>query len=130
MMIPAGWLAERYGAHKVLAAGIAIWSVATLLTGFVSSFPALIALRLLLGVGESATFPCLSKLIASGVDPIVWVSQMALFPSGICSGRRLARSPVGFSCPIWDGGRYSSCSVACRCFGFGRGAAWSSLNRD
>jgi MFS family permease len=67
-MVPAGWLAERYGAHRVLAAGITIWSIATLLTGFVSSFPALIALRLLLGVGESATFPCLSKLIASGVE--------------------------------------------------------------
>lgn len=67
-MAPAGWLAERYGAHAVLAAGIAIWSVATLLTGFVGSFVLLIALRLLLGIGESATFPCLSKLIASGVE--------------------------------------------------------------
>jgi MFS family permease len=68
IMIPAGWLAERYGARRVLAVGIAIWSAATLLTGFVSSFPILIVLRLMLGVGESATFPCLSKLIASGVE--------------------------------------------------------------
>jgi len=68
MMIPSGWLAERYGAHRVLAVGIAVWSSATLLTGFVSSFPALLVLRLLLGVGESAAFPCLSKLIASGVE--------------------------------------------------------------
>ena len=57
LMIPAGWLAERYGARRVLAVGIAIWSAATLLTGFASSFPALIVLRLMLGVGESATFP-------------------------------------------------------------------------
>jgi MFS family permease len=68
-MIPAGWLAERYGGYIVLTVGVVIWSVATLLTGFVESFPMLLALRLLLGVGESVTFPCLSKLIAAAVTP-------------------------------------------------------------
>jgi MFS family permease len=64
-MVPAGWLSERYGAHRVLAAGIAIWSVATLLTGFASGFWSLLLLRLLLGVGESAGFPCSSQLFAN-----------------------------------------------------------------
>jgi MFS family permease len=68
-MAPAGWLAERYGAHIVLSVGVAIWSVATFLTGFVSSFGALLALRLLLGLGESAGFPCASKLLAQSVAP-------------------------------------------------------------
>ncbi len=68
-MVPAGWLAERYGAHRVLAIGMLVWSVATLSMGFVGSFIGLLLLRLLLGVGESATFPCLSKLIANGVAP-------------------------------------------------------------
>jgi MFS family permease len=68
-MIPAGWLAERFGGYIVLAAGVAVWSVATLLMGYVDSFAMLLALRLLLGVGESVTFPCLSKLIASAVEP-------------------------------------------------------------
>ena len=68
-MIPAGWLAERYGGYLVLAIGVGIWSVATLLTGFVESFSMLLVLRLLLGVGESVTFPCLSKLIASAMEP-------------------------------------------------------------
>jgi MFS family permease len=68
-MIPAGWLAERYGGYIVLTVGVVIWSVATLLTGFVESFSMLLALRLLLGVGESVTFPCLSKLIAAAVTP-------------------------------------------------------------
>ncbi len=67
MMIPAGWLADRYGAYRVLAAGLFVWSVATLATGFVGSFIALLLLRGLLGIGESVTFPGSSKLIASGV---------------------------------------------------------------
>lgn len=64
-MIPAGWLGERLGPHRVLAAGIVIWSAATLLTGFATGFWSLLVLRLLLGVGESAGFPCASQLFAS-----------------------------------------------------------------
>jgi MFS family permease len=63
-----GWLAERYGAKRVLAVGVAIWSVATLTTGFASGFIALLALRVLLGVGESVAFPCASKVLAHAVD--------------------------------------------------------------
>jgi len=64
-MVPAGWLGERYGGHRVLAAGIIIWSAATLLTGFAGGFWSLLLLRLLLGIGESAGFPCASQLFAS-----------------------------------------------------------------
>jgi MFS family permease len=64
-MIPAGWLGERFGAHRMLAAGIVIWSVSTMLTGFATGFWSLLLLRLLLGIGESAGFPCASQLFAS-----------------------------------------------------------------
>ncbi len=64
-----GWLGERFGAYRILAAGVAIWSLSTLLTGFASSFAALLLLRLMLGVGESVGFPCVSKLIATAVEP-------------------------------------------------------------
>jgi MFS family permease len=65
LQIPVGWIAERYGAQRVLAAGLAIWACATMLVGLVHSFAALLALRLLLGIGESAGFPCVSKLLAT-----------------------------------------------------------------
>ena len=66
-MAPAGWLAERYGAHKVLAAGLIIWSLSTLGTGLVHGFTALLVLRILLGVGESVSFPCASKVFANAI---------------------------------------------------------------
>ena len=68
-MAPLGWLAERYGAHRVLGASVALWSIATISVGFVSSFAALLTLRLLLGLGESAAFPCASKLLTQVVEP-------------------------------------------------------------
>ena len=66
-MPAAGWLAERYGVHRVFATGLAIWSIATMATGFAQGFIALLILRVLLGVGESVTFPCASKVLAGAV---------------------------------------------------------------
>jgi MFS family permease len=62
--IVAGWVAERINPYRTYALGLGLWSLSTALTGFASSFSVLIALRLLLGVGESVAFPCSSKLIA------------------------------------------------------------------
>ena len=42
LQIPVGWLGERYGAHRVLAAGLAIWAAATMLTGVASGFALLL----------------------------------------------------------------------------------------
>jgi sugar phosphate permease len=50
LQIPVGWFAERYGAQRVLAAGLALWACATMLVGFAHSFAALLLLRLLLGM--------------------------------------------------------------------------------
>lgn len=68
-MTPVGWLGERYGAHRILGVDVVIWAVATLLTGFAGGFVSLLLLRLMLGVGESAGFPCSSKLVAVAVEP-------------------------------------------------------------
>ncbi len=65
--IPMGWLAERYGAHRVLGVGLAVWATATISIGFAHTFTALLLLRLLLGIGESAAFPCMSKLLSAAV---------------------------------------------------------------
>jgi len=65
LQIPVGWLAERYGAQRILAAGLTIWACATILTGFAHTFAALLALRLLLGLGESSGFPSVAKILAA-----------------------------------------------------------------
>ncbi|MGP8033681.1 MAG: MFS transporter [Steroidobacteraceae bacterium] len=64
VQIPVGALAERYGAHWVLAGGLVLWAGATMLTGTVVGFWSLLLVRLMLGLGESVGFPCVSKLLA------------------------------------------------------------------
>jgi MFS family permease len=70
----SGWLSERITAHRTLAIGLALWSVATLCTGFASAFAVILLLRLLLGLGESASFPASSKLLAQHV-PSQWLAS-------------------------------------------------------
>jgi ACS family D-galactonate transporter-like MFS transporter len=48
----------------VMAGGFLLWSGATLTTGFLHGFTAILVARLVLGVGESVAYPCYSKILA------------------------------------------------------------------
>ena len=61
----AGWLVDRFEVKYVFAVGFLVWSSATAATGLLHSFAALVAVRVLLGAGESVAFPSYSKIIAS-----------------------------------------------------------------
>ncbi|HEY2472775.1 MAG TPA: MFS transporter [Terracidiphilus sp.] len=59
-----GLFVDRFGASRLMALGFLVWSIATMLTGAAIGFVSLLALRLLLGVGESVMFPASSKILA------------------------------------------------------------------
>ncbi len=59
-----GLFVDRWGANRMMAFGFLAWSLATILTGAAMGFATLLALRLLLGVGESVMFPASSKILA------------------------------------------------------------------
>jgi MFS family permease len=62
--LPAGWVAERFDARRVLAAGLIVWGAATALTGLASGFVMLLVLRVMLGLGESVMYPASFKILA------------------------------------------------------------------
>ncbi|OOG37575.1 hypothetical protein B0E52_14915 [Rhodanobacter sp. C06] len=64
MQFVVGWLADRFGAAHVLLAGFIVWSLAMAFTGLAHGFTTLVALRVLLGIGESVFFPTSSIIIA------------------------------------------------------------------
>jgi MFS family permease len=63
----AGWLCDRFSVYKLMAAGIVLWAGSTLLMGFAGGFASLLVLRIMLGIGESISFPGSSKIIARHV---------------------------------------------------------------
>jgi MFS family permease len=62
-----GWLVDRLNVYRLMAAGVLLWAVGTLLTGFASGFYSLLLLRILLGIGETIAFPGGSKIITRHV---------------------------------------------------------------
>lgn len=63
----AGRLCDRFSVYSLMAAGILLWSASTLLTGLAGGFASLLILRVMLGVGESISFPGSTKIIARHV---------------------------------------------------------------
>ncbi len=65
MQILGGWLADRFGPRKVLIVLSLIWGLATIMTGFVGSVIALLAMRFALGLGEGGAFPTATRAFTS-----------------------------------------------------------------
>jgi len=64
LQVSGGWLSDRFGARLTLTVCGVIWAGATVMTGLVGSFAALIAARLILGLGEGATFPTATRALS------------------------------------------------------------------
>ncbi|MGH7761731.1 MAG: spinster family MFS transporter [Candidatus Dormibacteraceae bacterium] len=62
--VPFGYWADRGVRKTVVAAGVAIWSLATLFTGFAHSFPQLFVSRAVLGIGEAGYYPAGTSLLS------------------------------------------------------------------
>src|SRR4051812_14237147 len=62
MQFVLGWLMDRWCVYRLLALGVALWAAATMLTSLVTGLTMLVLLRILLGLGESFTFPAANKI--------------------------------------------------------------------
>lgn len=62
--IPTAWWADRVGSRSVLARIVTWWSAFTMLTGAAFSYPALLAIRFLFGVGEAGAWPNAARVFS------------------------------------------------------------------
>jgi MFS family permease len=63
--ILGGWIGDVWGARRTLFVCGLIWATATALTGLVGGLTSLYLVRLLLGIGEGATFPVATRAMQS-----------------------------------------------------------------
>ncbi len=89
-----GWMADRFGGHRVLAAGVAVWSLATFIMppAAAASFAALLATRVLLGLGEGVNFPSIHSLTSRWTLPSERARVLSVNYSGMYVGTVLALS--------------------------------------
>ena len=64
MQFVSGWIVERFDTNRVIATGYVLWSLATAATGLMRGFTMLLAMRLILGIGESVMVPACSKIFS------------------------------------------------------------------
>eukprot|EP00198_Chlamydomonas_reinhardtii_P002510 XP_001691846.1 predicted protein [Chlamydomonas reinhardtii] len=109
-----GALADRYGGKRVLAAGIAWFSVASLLLPLLLqpatvaaglTVPAVLLSRFLTGLGEGVALPSMSNLVASHIQPAAKARALGLCFSGFHSGNLvgLVLSPLLLMTYGWRG---------------------------
>jgi MFS family permease len=82
----AGSLVQRFDVHKVLAVALALWAGATMLCGLVTGFAAILALRLLMGLGESVIYPANARILAEHAPERVRGRCNGLISMGMCLG--------------------------------------------
>jgi MFS family permease len=63
--IIGGWFSDRFGARWTLTVCGLIWAGATIMTGLADGMISLMAARVMLGLGEGATFPTATRAMAS-----------------------------------------------------------------
>ncbi|NBC35357.1 MFS transporter [Novosphingobium sp. FSY-8] len=112
--LPLGHLADRVNRRMLLAAGIVVWSAATIGCGLSRGFGDMFVGRLFIGVGEAVLGPCAVGIIAEMFLPERRGRPMALYVLGsmvaygvgstLC-GMILQAVPAGFFAgwPVVDG---------------------------
>jgi MFS transporter, ACS family, D-galactonate transporter len=86
MQIPIGWSADRFNLRWLYAGAFTIWSFAQGLTGLAGSLTALLAFRILLGVGESIYLPGGTKIVSVLFSPNERGLPSGLFDFGTRTG--------------------------------------------
>ena len=64
LQIIGGWISDRFGARLTLTVSAIIWATATLFTGLVGSLATMLVARVMLGLGEGATFPTATRAMS------------------------------------------------------------------
>ena len=96
-----GWLGDRWSRKWLIAAGIFVWSVGTILTGFAATFAMMIAFRLLVGLGEASYATISPSLISDSYAPAKRNNALTIFYVAMPIGAALGMIIGGLIAAHW-----------------------------
>jgi MFS family permease len=88
--VPFGIVADRVSRKNLIAAGLAIWSLFSGLTGFADHFWSLFLCRVMVGVGEATLGPAALSMLSDYFPPRMRATVQSIYSSGIAIGGGLA----------------------------------------
>src|SRR5215472_14353959 len=63
--IIGGWIGDKFGPRRTLTICSFVWAGATVVSGLATGFVSLVVARVLLGLGEGATFPTATRAMSN-----------------------------------------------------------------
>jgi MFS family permease len=96
-----GLLGDRCSRKWLIAIGIFVWSVGTVLTGYASTFAMMIAFRVLVGVGEASYATISPSLISDSFTPAKRNNALTIFYVAIPVGAALGTIIGGYVAAHW-----------------------------
>ena len=85
----AGWMGDRWARLRLAAAGVLVWSVATVASGLAPSYAALLLARTVIGVGEASYAVVTPSLLSDLYPPERRARVFAIFYAAIPAGTAL-----------------------------------------
>lgn len=95
-LIPMGLLVDRFGTRRLNAWGIGFWSLATAMTAFTGGFVSLLITRLLMGLGESTTYPAGGRVIREWAPASERGIATSVFQAGSLLGPAVGAIGLGY----------------------------------
>ncbi len=127
MQLPAGWFVDRIGVRISLAFAVVWWSMFTAATGAARGIWQFVGVRLMLGVGESASLPSFTRTAFNWFPRSERGMACGIFNSGSTAGSALSL-PLVTALIIVLGWR--GAFVVTGAFGIAWAVAWWFVYRD
>src|SRR6202451_1151370 len=115
--VPLGRLADRTSRTRILAGGVAVWSVLTAASGLTWSYASMFATRLGVGVGEASCAPAANSLVGDLFPPRQRGRALAIFMLGLPIGIFLSNAVSGWLTQqySWRAAFYVACIPGLLC---------------
>lgn len=109
--LPIAWLVDRGNRTRIAAAGILVWSLATIGSGFVSSYSQLLPLRMCLALGEAVLSPVFVSLVVDHFRREDRALPMVIFGASGITGVTVAYAIGGGIVDLFENGAFSALPV-------------------
>ena len=100
-LIPVGLLVDRFGGKIVNACGIGLWSLATVCTGLAPSHLFVMGSRIVMGMGESTSWPASNRIIREWFPATERALANAIFGAGAAAGPAVGAVGISAIVAAW-----------------------------
>jgi MFS family permease len=100
-LIPVGLLVDRFGGKIVNACGIGLWSLATVCTGLAPSHLIVMVSRIVMGAGESTSWPASNRIIREWFPAAERAFANAIFGAGAAAGPAVGAVAISAIVGAW-----------------------------